>query len=56
MLHTLLNCQSLLKDWHCSYGVTKARTTALTRAASDSNSFFNRRSETALSLFALGNL
>lgn len=56
MLNTLLNCQSLPQDWHCSYGVTIGRTTALTRAASDSNSLFNRRSETALSLFALGNL
>ncbi|NUQ61181.1 MAG: hypothetical protein HUU20_01760 [Pirellulales bacterium] len=48
--------QGLSDNWHEYYGITNKRRSALTSAASNRDSFFNRKSETALTLFFLGRL
>lgn len=56
VLKKLLNCDNLGKDWYVRYGLTKTREEALTEFAKHSDSFFNPKSETALTLFILGNI
>jgi len=53
-LKYLLNCNNLTDDWNFSYGIRKSN--ALTGPEDYHNSFFNPRSETALTLFLLGNV
>ncbi len=60
LLRAFLACDSLPHNWYDSYGVRKARGDALTRRSSrkagySSDSFINPNSETALTLFVLGN-
>ncbi|MEA2075050.1 MAG: hypothetical protein U9O85_04890 [Euryarchaeota archaeon] len=54
-LKYLLNCDYLIEDWNLSYGVTKSRSDALTRP-NHPDSFLKSHSETALTLFLLGNM
>ncbi|MDD2666153.1 MAG: hypothetical protein PHD13_07135 [Methanocellales archaeon] len=53
-LKYLLNYNDLTDDWNLSYGITKNRSDAL--LTSPKHSFFNPLSETALTLFLLGNI
>lgn len=60
LLRAFLACGGLPHNWYDSYGVRKARSDALTRrstrkAGYSSDSFINPNSETALTLFVLGN-
>ncbi len=60
LLGSFLACRSLPHNWYDSYGVRKARSDALTRSSTrkagySSDSFINPNSETALTLFVLGN-
>ncbi len=52
----LLNRPSVEEDWNLWYGITEKRKSALVKDASHPDSFFNPNSETALTLFMLGNL
>jgi len=52
----LLSCPNLAPDWHLDYGVTAARAAALLDASVHADSLRNPGSETALTLFGLGNL
>ena len=55
-LKYLLDCNNLTDDWNLSYGITKKRSDALLSSPKHSDSFFNPISETALTLFLLGNI
>ena len=57
LLRLLLNCNNLTDNWNYYYGITKERRKALTIKKKKGNDyFFNSNSETALTLFMLGNL
>jgi len=57
LLKQLLNCNNLTDDRNLScYGITNKRSNVLTNPKNGRNSFFNPRSETALTLFLLGNV
>src|SRR4051794_1315688 len=57
MLRHVLNCeQDLLPSWHLDYGVTSRRNATLLAPLPERNSFAHPGSETALTLFMLGNL
>lgn len=54
-LKYLLNCNNLSDEWNLSYGITKKRNDAFT-SPKHPVSFFNPLSETAQTLFLLGNI
>jgi hypothetical protein len=54
-LELLLNCPGICEDWNLSYGVTEPRKKAFLDTK-HRDSFFNPTSETALTLFMLGNI
>ena len=57
MLTDMLNCDRALGTfWHLDYGITSKRAAKRLAPASDKNSFANPNSETALTLFVLGNI
>jgi len=56
-LKLLFKCENLSEDWYLSYGITRKRNDNLTRPDIEyQNSFYNPHSETALTLFMLGNI
>lgn len=59
-LKQLLNCDSLNDDWNLSYGITKSHNDSLTKQNKQGkyhpNNLFHPHSETALTLFLLGNI
>lgn len=55
-LKKLLNCNNLSDNWYLSYGLTEDRNNGLTSSNEHSDSFYNPTSETALTLFFLGNI
>ncbi len=52
----LLNSEQLSQSWHLNYGISKDRVSSLTSKPQDKNSFLNPKSETATTLFILGNM
>ncbi len=56
VLEKLLNCDNLSPDWWRFYGLTQSKGDALLAKSNHSDSFFNPKSETALTLFMLGNI
>ena len=59
MLKCLLNCPDLTDEWHFSYCITRDRNDALTKEITKkrhNDSLLNPTSETALTLFFLGNM
>jgi len=52
----LLNCPNLAPEWYLDYGITAARAAALLAASVHPDSLGHPGSETALTLFGLGNL
>ena len=56
MLHHVLNSPALDAGWHLNYGIKSRRLAALLADRSGRNSFANPFSETALTLFMLGNI